>query len=1199
MEFNRVVRRRVENLPTYVTETETVDGLPHIVTTRVVAGPNPQPEFEDLLNSIAPTIQSRIIEAIQEYNLWTRERILERCAGRLLATNLDNGSGKAFSQYFHSIGEITIENILEIFSQIQQSNGVLLITDLDWTFTIVASTIAIGGAPQKVKVPLWHTTTDYLETWKAHEGVNCAALSICYSIYQTKRKYKQFPARAIEDAKKLQEELGWSQFVPLESLGDFVKSYPDYRLSVILPVAEKTPYTFEGADFVFEQPENRHKPKNIVYLVYDSFQKHFGATNSPAKVASANQKGQRLWCHKCITCYGPHQEHICFDGSWKKEKFDTKKAPCHKCGVIGKHTCPLYNCYDCGVTYAKSFGNYVPRHRCIIKIKERKEDRNTFNETSVMDGKLFCLWVYDFESRLVIEESTRELVSGFRMDGQVYLQNTNLGDAKDTPTGQDVRIFSKTVQKHKVNFVALRNVFTNEEYTFSDYDDGDALAEFILFITQINKGKNICIAHNASGYDARLLFSKANELKQKPNMKAIMRGGKFVQIKLNAQTIFRDSLLHVKGSLKALAKDFCNGLLEKGYFPHLFNSVENYDYCGPIPDKKYFDLSFSARTSKDVEEFNSWYSTWQGRNDWNFKNQLELYCKNDVLVLREIVKGYHDVAFEKFKMSPWFNSTAPSFVHEMFLVKLTAALELPDPKEEVSLYKERIAQLADKEHWAVLNPSEYDFARKALRGGRTDIRKIYHKVSNDEWDRGVRIRYQDICSQYPYQQVEHDFPVGTPLVHVWDAAFNPCVRHRGDSVGECTQHSECFIDKDVKYSFQPVQWSVQEILAKTDFFGIVCATVIPPKMYHPVLVAFDKKLNKSVASCEKIVKGVFTSIEFVTALKNGYKLLVIHRYDQYARKPSLWRDIILDLFLEKMKNSKNQPPTAEAQKLIVDYGDLFGEEFADKIYDSMQAGEWKKNPAKKQTAKIMMNSAWGKHAQKAVMDEVVIFNGKEDRKKFDDFFANLVSQNYLHKNSTYLAEDTFMYTFSVSGPNTLPDLHGGYLPAALFVPAYGRLQLWNQLNKLGKRVLMNDTDSIVYIYDPDEYNIPEGSLLGQWEVEDEDSQNGGIVEFVGVGPKTYGFKCFNGYEKVKTKGISLNLATSRMINFESMKKMVLLRNEKEVHKSLMIPQRNFAWTATLGMRNWYMLKEFKFSREELKGDLDENGHLYPFGYNKN
>lgn len=616
--------------------------------------------------------------------------------------------------------------------------------------------------------------------------------------------------------------------------------------------------------------------------------------------------------------------------------------------------------------------------------------------------------------------------------------------------------------------------------------------------------------------------------------------------------------------------------------------MENYDYVGPLPDKKYFDLSFSARSQKDRDEFDEWYDSFTG--DWNFMEQLTSYCINDVLVLQKIVKGYHDIAFANFGMSPWFNATAPSYVHDVFITKLGKDLELPDRIENKEDYCEKVVDLAWNSYWAVLKPAEYWFARKALRGGRTEIRKILHTVSDQEWGRGVRIRYQDICSQYPFQQVVHDFPVGLPLIHIWDTKYLPCVAHENSPEAKC----DCvhrLQDKFCRTTSLTEQWTAESILANPKFFGVVCATVEPPRnMYHPVLVAFDEKLNKSVASCEPIVEGVFTSVEFVKALEHGYKLIRIHRYDEYNKKESLWRDIVLDLFLEKMINSRAAPEHEEALKLIDDYENLFGEDFGDKIRKSLDEGKWGKHPAKKQTAKIMMNSAWGKHAQRPIMPEAKVFDFETDKQDILNFFENCVAKNFEYHDGTYLNGNQIMYKYSISGPSTRPNLHGGYLPAALFVPAYGRLQLWEQLNLLGKRVLMNDTDSIVYLYDPLEYNIPQGSLLGEWEVEDVDTDHGGIRSFVGLGPKTYGIKCEDGYSMVKAKGLSLNLATENMVNFDTMVGLAQNRN------TVRVPQKTFVWSVENGMKTWMMLKDLKLNEGEMKGTLDEEGYLYPFGY---
>lgn len=157
----------------------------------------------------------------------------------------------------------------------------------------------------------------------------------------------------------------------------------------------------------------------------------------------------------------------------------------------------------------------------------------------------------------------------------------------------------------------------------------------------------------------------------------------------------------------------------------------------------------------------------------------------------------------------------------------------------------------------------------------------------------------------------------------------------------------------------------------------------------------------------------------------------------------------------------------------------------------------------------------------------------------------------------------------------------------LFVCVYENRR---ELHKLGKRVLMNDTDSIVYIYDPLEYNIPEGGLLGQWEVEDVDKDHGGIEEFVGLGPKTYGIRCKDGFEMVKAKGLSLNKATGNLVNFQSM--VTVVKNRIKIR----VPQKTFVWTVAHGMKTWLMMKDLKFNQEEMKGTLDEEGYLYPFGF---
>ena len=156
---------------------------------------------------------------------------------------------------------------------------------------------------------------------------------------------------------------------------------------------------------------------------------------------------------------------------------------------------------------------------------------------------------------------------------------------------------------------------------------------------------------------------------------------------------------------------------------------------------------------------------------------------------------------------------------------------------------------------------------------------------------------------------------------------------------------------------------------------------------------------------------------------------------------------------------------------------------------------------------------------------------------------------------------------------------------------------------------MNDTDSIIYIRDPDGYNIPEGSLLGEWEIEKPCALNGGIKTFVGLGPKTYAFTTWKQDYKVhtvvKAKGLTLNHATSDLVNFEVMEKMVIdflemeERPDKRTVQGIKVPQMGFCFSfdSDKGMRSVKTLKELKINPKEMKGVLI-GALLYPFGHEK-
>ena len=1055
--------------------------------------------------------------------------------------------------------------------------------------------LANTGGASVVKPPPW-APKRYIETWKSHvhdDGtvLNCAAYALAYMRIDRPDKRK----RQVQDlARQIMRQMRWGAEISIDALDDYVKRFmPTKRLTVLLPrLNHHLQTTFTGPDFVFDEHDTSH----LIYLVFDISQGHFAACQSPQQLFINNRNSHHMrWCHKCLFTYnGQIRPCLCNDPEavdlvQERKRRRKLNQQCNSCGLYGGmcDDCAHTSCKFCGLHYRRDHFENIP-HRCLVYKKGVAEDHKSFWQAGEpmetgRKGK-YMLWAYDLESGIqrIPEEFTMDFVTtehgAFVMDGE------------------KVRVSRIEKAAHVVNLVVFRNVFDSaSEQVFFGHD---ALQRFVMFMMNHNNGKNICVAHNGSGYDTRLVFEEAVKLNPEFKIVPTARGCKFMQIQVG-QTIFRDSMLHLKGSLASLAQDFfgADSGIKKGHFPHLFNSIEHYNYEGPMPGREYFDLSFMIKDQTQLDDFESWYVE-RSQFPWQFKHELIEYCKNDVYVLAALMRAYHDILVEKFDASPWFHATAPSFVHQLIIHKLSNEIELPDPKIEPEVYRQEVARLAWEDYWGVLTPNEYWFARLALRGGRTEVRKVFHEVSDTDWSRGVRIRYQDIVSMYPYVQVARDYPIGLPTIEVYDPEFFPCYEHRNPVDGNVVNlHCDCTLEQKKRWSdrlcriAELPEPTPEQILDDESFFGFVCASLTPPTgMFHPVLVTWDEEAGKCTGSLLPIRAGVFTSVEFKHALKRGYTLDKIHRLDRYHKRSGLWTDLIKDLYIEKMANSQGIPSEEDQQKIAADYEEEFG--MGQAVSESFH--RWGNNPARKQTFKILLNSGWGKHAQRPIMPQTKILDSDATDEMLA-LFKNVEHQTVKLQDFAILGNKTFIKHSSL-GLKTNPNLHHGYLPAAVFVPAYGRLMLLEQLERLGKRVLMHDTDSIVYIHDPDFYAIPEGDVFGQWSVEKFDIKNGGIKTFIGLGPKSYALKAGNGKTMFKCKGVSIKLAHEQLLNFEVMKNLVLDFLLDKKRSSTWIPQVNFVYRVGRNMVTWKSLKEVTFKPEELKGYLHEDGVLYPYRY---
>ena len=92
-----------------------------------------------------------------------------------------------------------------------------------------------------------------------------------------------------------------------------------------------------------------------------------------------------------------------------------------------------------------------------------------------------------------------------------------------------------------------------------------------------------------------------------------------------------------------------------------------------------------------------------------------------------------------------------------------------------------------------------------------------------------------------------------------------------------------------------------------------------------------------------------------------------------------------------------------------------------------------------------------------------------------------------------------------------------------------------------------DTDSAIYVDRGDGVKLALGDNLGDFTNELGKDQY--ITEFVSGGCKQYAYKVNTGEEVCKIRGFTLNYKNSNIINFESMKKLIVESREQDQNLS--------------------------------------------------
>ena len=158
----------------------------------------------------------------------------------------------------------------------------------------------------------------------------------------------------------------------------------------------------------------------------------------------------------------------------------------------------------------------------------------------------------------------------------------------------------------------------------------------------------ICVFHNLKAFDGIFIINELYK-QQRQVIKQLTVGAKVLSF-TSGPLKFIDSLSFLPMSLASFPATFNLSELKKGFFPHLFNTPENQQYVGRIPDLEFYDPDSMMSSKK--EELINWHVEQVRRNvQFNFKEELIAYCKSDVNLLKQGCQAFQ----REFKSEAGFN----------------------------------------------------------------------------------------------------------------------------------------------------------------------------------------------------------------------------------------------------------------------------------------------------------------------------------------------------------------------------------------------------------------------------------------------------------------------------------------------------------------------------------------------------------------
>ena len=537
---------------------------------------------------------------------------------------------------FIPLAQLTTERVFSQIERVIQSNRDFRLND-----TVTVDIIRVEepqGSGRSKRTTL--NIREYLKKKKSIITINnndnlCLARALVVAVARIEKDPKYGQIRKPKSTIQLQRaiDLHRAAKVPfgpcgLDEVDLFQKHLTNYEITIL---------SGDHSDSIVYPPNPSDKQPIYLYL----HNKHFDViTRMPGFLSTS------YFCHQCRKTYCKTTDHLCEAMCTSCRSFDCvleEWIECNECKRMFKNRA----CYD-------HHKEPLPGGRSVCQTIRKCEkcgkatDVRKLKPNGHICGKkcLTCV--------IILKEEDGE--------HKCYIQK--IEQPEESQYNHLLFFDFESTQEHGIHEPNLC-VVHDEKGEVGLFKGKDTVKQFCEWLLTKEHQGCIVVAHNFQGYDGYFIVKYLIQNAIKYDF--ILRGAKILSMTIPMFNIkFIDSLNFIPMSLAKFPKTFGETELCKGYFPHLFNKEENWNYVGPIPCQNDYNVNFMK--PEERKAFIAWHKEQTESNYlFDFQKEIVKYCRSDVDIMRKCCLLFREMLRKETNIDPFGKSlTIASYCHEVY-----------------------------------------------------------------------------------------------------------------------------------------------------------------------------------------------------------------------------------------------------------------------------------------------------------------------------------------------------------------------------------------------------------------------------------------------------------------------------------------------------------------------------------------------------